>query len=55
MNRLINFLVNWKLKRGTVVIGVPYYGVVVHMYEFPEDDGVSVWITKPKGRGYEIR
>ena len=46
MNRLINFLVNWKLKRGTVVIGVPYYGVMVDMCEFLDDDGVSIWISK---------
>lgn len=34
MNRLINFLIRWKLKRGMWVINLPYYAIDYYVCEY---------------------
>lgn len=46
MNRLINFLIKWKLKRGTVVIAFPYYGIDYWLYEIKPEDSIELWIRR---------
>ena len=46
INRLINFLIRWKLKHGTAVITFPYYGIDYWLYEIKPEDSIQFWIRR---------
>ena len=46
MNRLINFLIRWKLKHGTLAIAFPYYECDYWLYEIQEEGFVELWVRR---------